>query len=342
MKNPFIALFFLVICCCGYFLIATFKTNASHIIQTSPSSWRDIEVTSKPHTLTRIPIKTPAIFDKLIYRGGLVLTSDDKNFGGFSGLHLSHDGTKLLAITDRAQWLRGELIYNQNGDLIDLDKTAMSPITRQDGRALKSPFNDSEGLSVENDEILVSFERQARIDAYRFNDEGIIVFDRPVADFSSIKALRSNRSMEGITHLENSNALMATIETRSAHNTPTQNAMQIEGGLWHYLNIVPTPPFQITEIDEHKGTLYLLERYFSRKEGLQIRLSTFSTSEINNEQSIQTRELAVFSLLQDIDNFEGLSLFTNKEGRKFLSIISDNNFNTKRQKTLLLLFEIKS
>src|SRR6185503_20282275 len=40
----------------------------------------------------------------LIYRGGLVLRSSDRAFGGWSDLAVSADGGEILAISDEAHW----------------------------------------------------------------------------------------------------------------------------------------------------------------------------------------------------------------------------------------------
>jgi hypothetical protein len=49
-------------------------------------------------------------------------------------------------------------------------------------------------------------------------------------------------------------------------------------------------------------------------------------------------ELTARGKNQVLDNFEGLASFT-RDGREFLFLLSDDNFNPE-QKTLLLLFEL--
>ena len=48
-------------------------------------------------------------FGALTFRGGLVLSSSNKAFGGFSGLSRSADGAHLIAITDNAHWLTARI-----------------------------------------------------------------------------------------------------------------------------------------------------------------------------------------------------------------------------------------
>ena len=44
---------------------------------------------------------------KLAFRGGLVLTSPSRYFGGWSGLVLDADAKSLLAISDSSVWMTG-------------------------------------------------------------------------------------------------------------------------------------------------------------------------------------------------------------------------------------------
>jgi hypothetical protein len=48
----------------------------------------------------------------LVWPGGLELRSPDPRFGGISAIDVSPDGTQLLAITDRGQWIRARLGYD--------------------------------------------------------------------------------------------------------------------------------------------------------------------------------------------------------------------------------------
>ena len=43
---------------------------------------------------------------RLDYLGGLILASEEGNFGGYSGIAVDADGAGLLAIADTGHWLR--------------------------------------------------------------------------------------------------------------------------------------------------------------------------------------------------------------------------------------------
>src|SRR5512139_807180 len=74
--------------------------------------------TPEPVTITASPItsfakseKAVAANSKLIWRGGLVLSAETENFGGYSGLVLSSDGRDLLAVSDAGGWLKARISY---------------------------------------------------------------------------------------------------------------------------------------------------------------------------------------------------------------------------------------
>ena len=58
---------------------------------------------------------TRARFGRLTWRGGLVLTSPSKYFGGWSGLALDPDGKGFFAISDAGAWMSGALTYDDKG-----------------------------------------------------------------------------------------------------------------------------------------------------------------------------------------------------------------------------------
>ncbi len=63
-----------------------------------------------PVTVTAEPIDfpAPALHDgirALLLAGGLTLTSEDEDFGGFSGLVLGKDCEDMVAVSDRGNWL---------------------------------------------------------------------------------------------------------------------------------------------------------------------------------------------------------------------------------------------
>ena len=53
-------------------------------------------------------------FGMLDFRGGLVLTSPFREFGGISSINVAPDGANFIAATDRSWWLRGRITYSRH------------------------------------------------------------------------------------------------------------------------------------------------------------------------------------------------------------------------------------
>ena len=94
----------------------------------------DIRVTAEPASFTRLG---NGRFGKLEYRGGVILSSDDDRFGGFSGLAISADGRAILAVSDEGWWLKANVIY-RNDRLVDVSQAQLRPVLDRKGRRSKS------------------------------------------------------------------------------------------------------------------------------------------------------------------------------------------------------------
>jgi hypothetical protein len=83
----------------------------------------------------------------LRYTGGLVLSSDDPRFGGWSAIEVSADGARLLAISDRASWMTARFAFDGDGQLSGLTDVNITPMLDDEGRALEGEAADAEGLA---------------------------------------------------------------------------------------------------------------------------------------------------------------------------------------------------
>jgi hypothetical protein len=83
----------------------------------------------------------------LIYRGGLLLSSADKRFGGWSDLAVSADGNELLSISDEAHWLSAWLVYDKAGNLAGLNAAEIAPMLNPAGRPMRGKAGRCRGGS---------------------------------------------------------------------------------------------------------------------------------------------------------------------------------------------------
>lgn len=298
-------------------------------------SWRDVPVTAEAHQLRGDAEAHEALrVGALIYRGGVHLTSEDEGFGGFSGLLVSKDGERLIAVSDRGQWLKAKLDYDEAGRLAGLNSARMAAITDKDGVVLAGSPADAEGLAFRDKRFIVSFEREARIDAYRWSADKLLVLDETLATFEPPETPPYNQGLESVEALEGGLLVLSEEPFPSGAN----GYFLADDGRRLPARYKPAKDFSVTEIAAGQTSLYILERAYSPLMGVRARLARayIPTTDV---LSIEGEELARFNALYAVDNMEGLDVRTGEDGRDFLYLISDDN-HSARQKTILLMFEV--
>jgi len=102
---------------------------------------------------------------KLIWRGGISMTANSANFGGWSDLHVSPDGRTLSSISDLGSWLTATIQYDSEGNLDGLSNGRIGSLRGLDGRPLaRKEDADAEGMALMQDgSWVVSFERHHRL-----------------------------------------------------------------------------------------------------------------------------------------------------------------------------------
>ena len=284
----------------------------------------------------------------LTYRGGLLLTSNDRNFGGLSDLAVSADGSEILAISDGGSWLRARLAYDEAGNLSRLTAADMAPMLNSAGRPIRGGARDAEGLTLErtNDlhgPVIVSFERRVRVLRYDLS-KGFSALPETVPIGDWVQPLRTNAQLEALTLLR-PDTLMVFAESRIG-NEDIRGALEAYPGngkpQTQRLSVVPHDPFSITSAAKAPdGGIFLLERRYSLLGGVGMELRHIAGSDVHESARLDGKVLANLSFQDaNIDNMEGLAVRRGPKGETLLYIVSDNNFSPL-QRTLLLMFELK-
>ena len=307
-----------------------------------------------PITITAQPITTfsrsgepGSTSGKLIWRGGLVLSTDSEKFGGYSGLVLSADGQDLMAISDAGGWLKARLQYSGTRP-VGLADAMIGSLMGSDGKPLRRHRDlDAEELALlsgtlSGGEALVSFENFNRIVRYAVTDAGL---GRPLEVLQPPPGLRrfSKDGMEAMTVLKggpNKGRLVAFSENARDDGRHT-------GWIWvrgsaKPLQVVSHDGFSLTaaaSLDD--GTLILLERRFTFLDGVRMRLRRIEAADVKPGAILDGEVLIQADLSDEIDNMEGLAVHPAPNGDTVLTLISDDNFNTVIQRTLLLQFTLR-
>ncbi len=289
----------------------------------------------------------------LQYRGGLFLKSRDKRFGGLSGMIISDDGKRLLAISDEGYWFGAQLSYNK-GRLADLSKAELAPILDESGSAFISKGKgeaDAEGLGAAGPEglggeVYVSFERHHRILLYPFGKDGFAARanNGSVEVPSDLSRLSTNSGIEGLVHLDANTLFTIAENVRNREGNLTGwlipvPAMVGKGG-YGALSLKAIRDFNVTDMALlPDGDVLVLERSFSLERGAGMQLRRIARADIKPGAILTGQVLANLDVSFSIDNMEALAVRKNELGETLVYVLSDDNYNGL-QRTVLLMFAL--
>jgi hypothetical protein len=96
-----------------------------------------------------------------------VLTSSYKAFGGLSALRVVDDGEHFIALSDRAYWLRGRIVYEENRP-VGISGAEMAPVLDADGHP--APKWDTESIAIDGDIVYVGIEGINSIKKFNYGE----------------------------------------------------------------------------------------------------------------------------------------------------------------------------
>jgi hypothetical protein len=279
---------------------------------------------------------------KAIFRGGLVLSSEDAAFGGWSDLLIAPDGGSLFAIGDQGAWMAATLQYDGAGDLTGAVVTDGGQLKALDGTELggDKEMADAEALAPgEHGGYLVAFERQHRIWLYGSDLAATPVeADMPLA----IRGLKPELANEGIEALSRlSDGRLILFLEGAPNKGGTLGFVQGKVSFTH-IPYIRQDNFQITgSAPLPDGGLLILERFYSEATGPRVRVRRMAAAAVGKPVTLPPLDL-LLDLRQPltVDNFEGIAAWQDANGKTRVLLLSDDNFNRAQQRTLLLDFEL--
>lgn len=304
---------------------------------------------AEPVTLTSDPIHYFHIgssdnkVGKLTFAGGLEISAEDERFGGLSGLRISADGNRLQAVSDAADWLSATIERDGQGRISGLSDAALFCLCRQDGSRYGSKhWGDSEGVEVVGDIAYVTFERLNRINRYHLGKDGSP--GAPVQATLSFKSLNVayNEGLEALAAGPQGSPLagwFVSIAEESLNDEGNNRAFLASKSEIEEFAIARSGDYSITDaVFLPDGALAVLERRFGLSVGLGMRIRRFDAASIRPGVTLKGEVLAEAGLSSRIDNMEGIAAWRDEDGRTRIVLISDDNFNRRIQRTLLLEF----
>lgn len=309
----------------------------------APRAPEKIEIRARPIDSFQPAEPDRRIFGSLEFRGGLELSSPAKNFGGLSAIRVAPDGATLLAITDKADWLRGRIGY-RDGRPVGIADAEIAPMLGADGRAITARgWYDSEALALDGNAAYVALERVHRILRFDYGRDGLLARGLLVPVPPEFAKLPSNAGIECLLAMPGGTPLSGALMAIS------ERALDSDGNVRGFLVGGPKPGiFTVKRKDDFdivdcaltpSSDVLLLERFFSWQKGVAMRIRRVPLSSISPGAVLDGASLIQADMGYQIDNMEGLSVHRAADGAIVLTIVSDDNFSII-QRTLLLQFTL--
>jgi len=259
------------------------------------------------------------------YAGGIALTSDETaRLHGLSDLEITPDG-HLTAVSDEGDLLQARIVLDPVGRLVGMTAARLTTLSDLNGQPLQGKVaSDSEGLAIlANGDRLISFERQDRIWLYPAKGGKPRAVPAPQASFpenAGLEALGSAPTIAPDAYLagaeDSGEVWICRLSTTCSPTAP----------------VTKPPEFGLVAIRSlADGSIAYLLRAFDPVRGNRVSLEIHKGSHVMARLDL-ARPLTV-------DNFEGVSAVRLRDGRTRFFLISDDNFNTRSQRTLLLAFD---
>lgn len=299
---------------------------------------------AEPITVTASPVtsfqnlSSNTVFGPFIWRGGLSLASSEAKFGGFSGLSLSDDCESLLAISDAGRWLEARLGY-ADGKLSTLTDATLSPMLDSKGKPQRSKvWGDAEAMvATAPGKVAVAYESRVRFGTYDIGGKGLSAPFQALPHPKDIDGGPDNAEVEALGILPSGRFIAVAERNRDASGNI--RGWQWKGKAVDRFFLTRHGDFNVTDLTVlADGTVLTLERSFSSRTlpGMAIRRFPSAAATRN---AIVTPELLLEARVPffDIDNMEAIAT-CKRDDKTLVTIMSDNNFNTSLQQTLLLQF----
>ena len=309
---------------------------------------RDIKVETRQITTFHRGGLSNSRFGKLEFVGGLVLSSPDRVFGGWSDLAVDPDGQRFLAISDDGRWLRAAFRY-QGKKLVGIHDARVGRLRALSGRFLEGKREkDAEGLSLvsgtlSDGDLLISFERIHRVGRFRVTPTGVFGPSAYLKLPKVVKRFSRNKGLEGVGVLRAGakKGKVIVIGERPRGGSGNRQGFVLGARPFGFF-LKDMGDMDATSIAVLPGgDVLFLERRYHWAEGVSMRIRRVAGGQIKPGAVVVGEVLITANFASEIDNMEGLAVHRTVAGETVLSMISDDNFNRGLQRTLLLQFVLR-
>ncbi|TPK74485.1 hypothetical protein FJ527_20690 [Mesorhizobium sp. B2-4-18] len=281
-------------------------------------------------------------FGPLEFVGGLEMTSPSRDFGALSAFRFLKAGSDFIGVADTGYWFFGSVARDADRRPLGIQNFRMQQMANQSGRPIDEKWEvDAEGLAVKDGIATVGFERNHRVSQFKIDPDNMKAPFRQLDFLVPAWELRQNRGFETVTH-SNANGQheggLVVVSEKSLDKSGNIYAAIIEGPHRGVFTVKRNDDFDITDgAFLPDGDLLLLERSFTMAGGVKMRLRRIYGESVEKGAVADGPVLLQADMGYQIDNMEGLDVWSRDDGALMVSLISDDNHSIL-QRNLYLEF----
>ncbi len=300
-----------------------------------------VEVSARPITSFHIG-SVDKRFGPLEFVGGLEMTSPTRDFGALSAFRFLKAGSDFIGVADTGFWYFGSITHDADKRPSGIQNFRMQQMVDEKGRPIDKKWQvDAEGLAVKDGIATVGFERNHRVAQFKVDPDNMKAPFKQLNFLVPAHELRQNRGFETVTHA-NPNGQheggLVVVSEKSLDKSGNIYAAIIEGPHKGVFTVKRNGDFDITDgAFLPDGDLLLLERSFSMAGGVKMRLRRIYGESVAKGAVADGPVLMEADMGYQIDNMEGLDVWTRDDGAVMVSLISDDNHSIL-QRNLYLEF----
>jgi len=322
-------------------VVGAFAFTAHQPSRAATEGIERLEISARPIRNFQIGT-TETRFGPLEFVGGLELTSTSRDLGALSSFRFLTSGKDFIGVADTGFWFFGTVVRDGDGKPTGIENFRMQQMFDRVGNVSDRKWEvDAEGLAVKDGIATVGFERDHRVAQFRIEPDDM---KAAIADLDFLvpeRELRSNRGFETVAHAhpygQHAGGLVIVSE-KSLDKKGNIFAAIIEGPNKGIFTVKRNGEFDVTDgAFLSNGDLLLLERSYSMATGVKMRLRRIYGETIAKGTVADGPVLFEADMGYQIDNMEGLDVWTREDGAQMVSLISDDNHSIL-QRNLYLEF----
>lgn len=285
--------------------------------------------------------------DGLIWRGGIEMTSPDNTFGGLSGVAFTGPEQRIAMVSDRGNFVTGQLIYDDADRLFGFIGVNLEAIQNSRGAPLPRQFSrDAEAIStiMRNGvpaAVRVGFENLTRVADFELTNgvPGGAATEVAIPDW--LTDTRTNESLEAVCIAPPASPIAGStlLLTEGVVDDDGRHVAWLLGhndkGPLRYESRPSVNPTDCAFLPN--GDLLVLERGLAFL-SFTMTLLRVPAAEVRPDNLMRGKVLLEASG-GAVDNMESVSVHTAPNGETRIVLGSDNNFNDW-QRNLLLEFAL--